>query len=85
MTINMVSYSYKVLQTPPNTEIDRVADGVAFNYLPMQSSHPGGVNFAYCDGSVQFINDDIDFDTYQELGTRDVAQAGPPPPPPTNR
>ncbi len=85
VTINMVSYSYKVLQTPPNTQIDRVADGVAYSHLPMQSHHPGGVNFAYCDGSVQFVSDDIDFDTYQLLGTRDEPRAGPPPASPTNR
>ena len=85
VTINKVSYSYKVLQTPPNTQVDRVADGVAFNYLPMQSHHTGGVNFAYCDGSVQFIADDIEFDTYQTLGTRALAKSDAPPAPPTNR
>jgi prepilin-type N-terminal cleavage/methylation domain-containing protein/prepilin-type processing-associated H-X9-DG protein len=34
------------------------------------SWHPGGVNAAFCDGSVQFINDEIDMATWQALGSR---------------
>lgn len=46
------------------------------NYLPWQygsgfrSLHPGGANFAWCDGSVSFISEDIDHDLYQSLSTR---------------
>ena len=35
------------------------------------SSHPGGGYFAFCDGSVHFINDDISFDGL-------IAQGAPP-------
>jgi prepilin-type N-terminal cleavage/methylation domain-containing protein/prepilin-type processing-associated H-X9-DG protein len=34
------------------------------------SKHPGGANFAFGDGHVEFISDSIDFDTYQWLSTR---------------
>jgi prepilin-type processing-associated H-X9-DG protein len=35
------------------------------------SNHPGGVNMAFCDGSVKFIRDSIDLSTWWALGTRD--------------
>jgi prepilin-type N-terminal cleavage/methylation domain-containing protein/prepilin-type processing-associated H-X9-DG protein len=34
------------------------------------SGHPGGANFAFCDGSAHFISDNIDQITYQALSTR---------------
>ena len=36
-----------------------------------KSNHPGGINFASVDGSVRFINQNIDHRTYQYLGCRD--------------
>lgn len=39
--------------------------------MGFESNHPGGANFCFADGSVAFINDDIDFRTFQLLGTRD--------------
>jgi prepilin-type N-terminal cleavage/methylation domain-containing protein/prepilin-type processing-associated H-X9-DG protein len=39
------------------------------------SSHLGGCNFAFCDGSVRQINFSIDPTTFQLLGTRDDGQA----------
>ena len=35
-----------------------------------RSDHPGGVHFALCDGSVTFVADEIDFDTYQAMGSK---------------
>jgi len=35
------------------------------------SRHPGGAQFAYADGHVGFIAEDIDFDTYQQYSTID--------------
>ena len=35
------------------------------------SNHPGGVNVAFCDGSVKFIRDSIDIQTWWALGSRD--------------
>ncbi len=35
-----------------------------------KSKHPGGAGFVLCDGSTQFISDNIDYETYQKLGDR---------------
>jgi prepilin-type N-terminal cleavage/methylation domain-containing protein/prepilin-type processing-associated H-X9-DG protein len=35
-----------------------------------KSCHPGGAHFAFCDGSVHFIAETIDYTTYQCLGDR---------------
>jgi prepilin-type processing-associated H-X9-DG protein len=32
--------------------------------------HPGGGNFVTCDGSVKFIKNSINMNTYQALSTR---------------
>jgi prepilin-type N-terminal cleavage/methylation domain-containing protein/prepilin-type processing-associated H-X9-DG protein len=39
-----------------------------------KSKHPNGVNFCFVDGSVHFINQDIDHQTYQYLGCRHDGQ-----------
>jgi prepilin-type processing-associated H-X9-DG protein len=38
--------------------------------MTFRSDHPGGGHFAFCDSSVSFISDAIDFDAYQDLSTR---------------
>ena len=38
------------------------------NYASPRSYHPGGVNVAFCDGSVHFIQDGIDITTWRSLG-----------------
>lgn len=43
---------------------------VEFNDLFFGSRHPGGAQFVFGDGSVQFLQDDIDFQAYRRLGTR---------------
>jgi prepilin-type N-terminal cleavage/methylation domain-containing protein len=35
------------------------------------SAHPVGINFALCDGSVQFLGYDVDLDVYERLGNRE--------------
>ena len=34
------------------------------------SHHPGGCHFTLCDGSVRFVSENIDIDTYRSLGVR---------------
>jgi prepilin-type N-terminal cleavage/methylation domain-containing protein/prepilin-type processing-associated H-X9-DG protein len=35
-----------------------------------KSDHPGGANFVFCDGSVKFLPDSIDYLTYNQMGSR---------------
>ncbi len=71
----LASYSFKVLEMPPNIEVDRGGDGIPFNHLPMGSFHPGGLHFVRGDGSVQFVNNSINFEVYQALATTDGGEA----------
>ena len=34
------------------------------------SQHPGGINFAACDGSVRFLSETVDYETFRRLGIR---------------
>ena len=38
--------------------------------MGFKSRHPGGVNYAFADGSTRFLTDNIDYTTYQKLGAR---------------
>ncbi len=38
------------------------------------SNHPGGINIALCDGSVHFIKDSINVQTWWALGTRNMSE-----------
>ncbi len=44
--------------------------GMLFNNFPYGSFHPGGANFVYADGSVHFLDDNIDMGAYLALGSR---------------
>ncbi|HVC97149.1 MAG TPA: DUF1559 domain-containing protein [Pirellulales bacterium] len=67
--------------SPPNTNscaFTGFANGDMTN-MPMQvaasSYHPAGVNVCMADGSVHFINDQINQYTWYALGTRDLKEA----------
>lgn len=63
-------YHLKQLENAPNAQVTRNSpDFVPFNQLPMGSFHPGITQFAFVDGSVQVINDNVDFNAYQALAT----------------
>jgi len=63
------SYAFRVLQYPLNAKLDRVADGIPFNHLPMGSYHKGGGQFVLGDGSVHFVRDNISLAIYQGYST----------------
>lgn len=44
------------------------------NNTPIQSAHPGGAHLLFCDGSVQFLSDMINFTVFQTLAIRDSGQ-----------
>lgn len=58
---------YSTCAIPPNY---RSADPRWWpNAQSFRSSHPGGLFFAFCDGSVRFINEQIHLKTYRALAT----------------
>jgi prepilin-type N-terminal cleavage/methylation domain-containing protein/prepilin-type processing-associated H-X9-DG protein len=44
------------------------------NNYSFRSRHPGGGQFAFCDGSVRFIQDNIALQTYRALATRAIGE-----------
>ncbi len=62
---------------PVNPDFEKCSQGplyYRFNFhvtMGFESNHPGGCNFAMVDGSVAFLDQNIDFRTFQLLGTKD--------------
>jgi prepilin-type N-terminal cleavage/methylation domain-containing protein/prepilin-type processing-associated H-X9-DG protein len=54
-------------QTPPPC---RDWEGDFNTASGFKSLHAGGANFVFCDGSLHFLQDAIDYTTYQRLGAR---------------
>ena len=44
------------------------------NQVPIQSAHPGGAHLLFCDGSVHFLPESIDFGLFKLLAIRDSGQ-----------
>ncbi|WP_165072927.1 DUF1559 domain-containing protein [Paludisphaera rhizosphaerae] len=62
---------YNHTQTPNTKQMD-CGDVTYFTsaHMAARSYHSGGVNVAFCDGSVKFIKDSISLTTWMALGTR---------------
>jgi prepilin-type N-terminal cleavage/methylation domain-containing protein/prepilin-type processing-associated H-X9-DG protein len=77
-------YTYLIRQVATDAALNYI-DNKALNAVPEQdrpglsydyqfgSSHPGGINMAFCDGSIQFIGYDVDGRTFALFGGRDDA------------
>jgi prepilin-type N-terminal cleavage/methylation domain-containing protein/prepilin-type processing-associated H-X9-DG protein len=65
--------SYRVtevaLNTPTGIEANTAGDNPGLFNGAFASNHPGGAQFLFADGHVEFITDEIDLDTYQNLST----------------
>jgi prepilin-type N-terminal cleavage/methylation domain-containing protein len=73
---DQTQYGYYVFDNfaPPGAKKDMLQNDLFF-----ASKHPGGAHFCIADGSVQFLQDSIDFTLYQDLSTRngnEVVNAG---------
>ena len=44
------------------------------NELPYDSVQKGGTRLGYADGSVHFLNDEINYTTFQALSTKDSGE-----------
>jgi prepilin-type N-terminal cleavage/methylation domain-containing protein/prepilin-type processing-associated H-X9-DG protein len=55
----------------PNSKVRDCASGSFLNgHIAARSYHPGGVNAAFCDGSVRFFKDSIALAVWRALGSR---------------
>jgi prepilin-type N-terminal cleavage/methylation domain-containing protein/prepilin-type processing-associated H-X9-DG protein len=64
-----LSYSYRA--DPTNTsDKQQPCAGCDNNNMSFGSLHPGGTHFAMCDGSVQFIRDDVTYFVLRALASR---------------
>jgi len=64
---------FRVADTPINTPAEFNGIAVGTNDAKVNgafaSRHPGGALFSYLDGHIEFVQEDIDIDTYQNLAT----------------
>jgi prepilin-type processing-associated H-X9-DG protein len=60
-------YSHTI--TPNSTYYDCANSGFTCGHIAARSSHPGGVNVGFCDGSVRFIKNTVNPATWAALGS----------------
>jgi prepilin-type processing-associated H-X9-DG protein len=65
-------FAYPTLGNPPGWVNN--PDCLNLGQFGFRSQHPGGANFLFADGSVKFIKDTINTQTYRALSTRDKGE-----------
>jgi prepilin-type processing-associated H-X9-DG protein len=74
-TGNVINNCFAIPAQPPDW-YDPVLNASGLPYCKQlgewgfRSFHPGGINAAFCDGSVKFIKNSVNWLTYRALGTR---------------
>ncbi|MDX1945723.1 MAG: DUF1559 domain-containing protein, partial [Pirellulaceae bacterium] len=69
------------MPTPAQLLQDGMSDGTlhgldsTHTFISFRSRHPGGAQFALCDGSVRMLPQTIDYRLYCNLGTRAGGEA----------
>jgi prepilin-type N-terminal cleavage/methylation domain-containing protein len=69
------SYAFKVVEYSVNAKVDRIADGVPYNHLPMGSHHVEGCQFLISDGSVRMVPQRTNLEVYRALATCNVRES----------
>ncbi len=54
----------------PTNDLNTGGYGSFMNALPPSSNHPGGVNVAFADGSVRFVKDSVNVQSWWAIGSR---------------
>jgi len=68
---NLPQTSYYNHTTPPNYKKWDCGDtSYVASHIAARSYHPGGVNVVFCDGSVKFIKDAVNINTWRALGSK---------------
>jgi prepilin-type processing-associated H-X9-DG protein len=67
--LNSLRVTEVALNTPTGFEAQVCGTNPAITNGAFASDHPGGAQFLFGDGHVEFITDNIDLDTYQNLST----------------
>jgi hypothetical protein len=67
--LNSLRVTEVALNTPTGLEGQSCGDNPAVNNGAFASNHPGGALFLFGDSHVEFITENIDLDTYQNLST----------------
>jgi prepilin-type N-terminal cleavage/methylation domain-containing protein/prepilin-type processing-associated H-X9-DG protein len=67
--LNSLRVTEVALNTPTGVEAQSCGNNPAVTNGAFASNHPGGAQFLFADAHVEFISDNIDLDTYQNLST----------------
>lgn len=62
---------YNHTATPNNDSVFSCVDsGLLNGHMPARSYHSGGVNVLFCDGTVRFVGNSVNANTWRAIGTR---------------